>query len=239
MQYGGPAGGHPVDPRDPFALIPPELHPHAMNIMQSQNVSAEAACREVFDHFTAAMVADMNAREAADPDRSILDEEWTQLEPLYSKPTAYMHHMYKNQQLRELAVEAWEAYGKPSQFSEAEMLRVIQHALGEGQHEDVLHLHNKVHQEAKLDSVGALLEPYRAWLEVGGAFDLFSDMPPINQYRMPPELQPKNMAHLDQIREDIAKHLRDRNYDNSDIQFKLDEMFLDFGGLGARQSRWS
>ena len=93
MQYGGPAGGHPVDPRNPFDQLPPELHQHAVNIMQSQNVSAEAACREVFDHFQAAMLADMNARETAPPDRSILDEEWTQLEPLYSKPTAYMHHM--------------------------------------------------------------------------------------------------------------------------------------------------
>ena len=99
--------------------------------------------------------------------------------------------MYKNQALRELAVEAWEAYGKPTQFSEAEMLRVIHHALGEGAHEDVMHVHDKVHPEAKLDSVGALLEPYREWLETGGAFDLFSDMPPIQRYQMPPELQPK------------------------------------------------
>ena len=86
-----------------------------------------------------------------------------------------------------------------------------------------------------------LLEPYREWLEGGGrAFDLFSDMPPINQYQLPPEMQPRNLAHFDQLREDIAQHLFDRNYDMDDIQYKLDELFLDLGGTtNRRQSRWS
>ena len=117
----------------------------------------------------------------------------------------------------------------------------MQHALGEGKHQEVLDLHNSVPNETKLDSVGALLEPYREWLEGGGrAFDLFSDMPPINQYQLPPDMQPVNLAHLDQLREDIAQHLFDRNYSMDDIQYKLDELFLDLGGTTTRrQSRWS
>ena len=50
LNVGGPAGGHPVNPYNPFDLLPPELHLHAQHIMQSQGVSAEAACREVFDN---------------------------------------------------------------------------------------------------------------------------------------------------------------------------------------------
>ena len=118
----------------------------------------------------------------------------------------------------------------------------MQHALGEGQQQEVLDLHNMVPHETKLDSVGELLEPYRQWLEGGGrTFDLFSDMPPVNQYQLPPEMQPHNLAHLNQMKEDIAKHLRDRNYSNTDIQYKLDELLFDMGGhASSRQgSRWS
>ena len=140
-----------------------------------------------------------------------------------------------------MATRAWEALGKPTRFSEAETLKIMQHALGEGKQQEVLDLHNRVLHESKLDSVGDLLEPYRQWLEAGsGPYDLYSDMPPINQYQLPPDMQPVNLAHLDQMREDIVKHLRDRNYENPDIQYKLDELFLDLGGtMNRRQSRWS
>ena len=243
MNVGGPAGGHPVNPYNPFELLPPELHLHAMHLMQSQGVSAEAACREIYDNFNQSLVQDMNALSTGNPDRGIDTEDWSQLDPgEFSKPTSYIHHALKHSDyFQDLATRAWEALGKPTRFSEAETLKIMQHALGEGKHQEVLDLHNSVPNETKLDSVGALLEPYREWLEGGGrAFDLFSDMPPINQYQLPPEMQPRNLAHLDQLREDIVKHLRDRNYENPDIQYKLDELFLDLGGtMNRRQSRWS
>ena len=106
----------------------------------------------------------------------------------------------------------------------------------------MLDLHNRVPHETKLDSIGELLEPYRAFLEVGGRItDLHANMPPISQYQLPPEMQPQNLAHFNQMKEDIVKHLRDRNYENSDIQNKLDELFLDLGGSAStrRGSRWS
>ena len=184
----------------------------------------------------------MNAQETGDPNRGIKDEDWAQLDPVYSKPTSYMHHALKHSDyMEDLATKACEALGKPTRFSEAEVTRIMQHALGEGEHQEVLDLHNMVPNETKLDSVGVLLEPYRQWLEGGGgAFDLYSDMPPIQAYQLPPEMQPQNLAHLDQLREDIVKHLRDRNYENPDIQYKLDELFLDLGGsMNRRSSRWS
>jgi hypothetical protein len=243
MNVGGPAGGHPVNPYNPFELLPPELHLHAMHLMQTQGVSAEAACREIYDNFNQKLIQDMNALATGNPDRGIDTEDWSQLDPgEFSKPTSYMHHALKHSDyFQDLATRAWEALGKPTRFSEAETLKILQHALGQGKHQEVLDLHNSVPHESKLDSVGELLEPYREWLEGGGrAFDLFSDMPPINQYQLPPEMQPRNLAHLDQLREDIVKHLRDRNYENPDIQYKLDELFLDLGGsMNRRQSRWS
>ena len=243
FNVGGPAGGHPVNPHNPFDLLPQELHLHAMNIMQTQGVSAEAACREIYDNFNQSLMQDMNALETANADRGIDTEDWAQLDPgEFSKPTSYIHHALKHgDYFKDLATRAWEALGKPTRFSEAETLKIMQHALGEGKHQEVMEVHERVPHESKLDSVGALLEPYRQWLEAGsGPYDLYSDMPPINQYQLPPDMQPVNLAHFDQLREDIAQHLFDRNYEMSDIQWKLDELFLDLGGtMNRRTSRWS
>ena len=211
--------------------------------MQTQGVSAEAACREIYNNYNDAVMRDMNAMETGRPDRSITDEDWVQIDPAYSKPTSYMHHAMKVSDYMEgLTRKAWDALGKPTRFSEAEVTRVMQHALGEGQHQEVLDLHNRVPHETKLDSIGELLEPYRAYLDAGGRItDLHANMPPINQYQLPPEMQPQILSHFNQLKDDITRHLRDRNYENSDIQYKLDELFLDLGGMQnlRRGSRWS
>ena len=44
---GGPAGGHPVHPHEPFASLPVELHDHARHLMHMGH-SAEEACRQVY-----------------------------------------------------------------------------------------------------------------------------------------------------------------------------------------------
>ena len=211
--------------------------------MNTKGVGAADACREVYDNYQQAILRDMNMAETGNPMRSIKNEDWAQIDPVYSKPTSYMHHALKHSDyMQDLTTKAWEALGKPTRFSEGEVNRIMQHALGEGQQQEVLDLHNMMSNDMKLDSVGELLEPYRQWLESGGrAFDLFSDMPPINAYQLPPEMQPQNLAHLNQMKEDIAKHLRDRNYSNTDIQYKLDELLLDLGGHGSSRqgSRWS
>ena len=121
------------------------------------------------------------------------------------------------------------------------MVKIMQHALGEGQHQEVLDLHNRVPLDAKLDSIGELIEPYRAHMLSGRAYDIHSDMPAIQHYQLPPEMQPRNLSHYHQMKEEIAKHLRDRNYSNQDIFQKLDELFIDLGGMQApsRGSRWS
>ncbi len=68
----------------------------------------------------------------------------------------------------------------------------MHHALGEGQHQEALDLHNRVPWDQKLDSVGELLDPYRKHLESGArAYDLHADMPPIQHLQLPPEMQPK------------------------------------------------
>ena len=58
FNVGGPAGGHPVNPYNPFDLIPPETHLHAQHIMQTQGVSAEAACREIYNNYNDALSRD-------------------------------------------------------------------------------------------------------------------------------------------------------------------------------------
>ena len=54
-------------------------------------------------------------------------------------------------------------------------------------------------------------------------------------------LQPRNLSHFHQMKDDITRHLRDRNYSNADIQQKLDEYFIDLGGTQnpRRGVRWS
>ena len=46
---------------------------------------------------------------------------------------------------------------------------------------------------------------------------------------------------FNQMKDGIVKHLRDRNYSNTDIEYKLDELLFDMGGhASSRQgSRWS
>ena len=118
----------------------------------------------------------------------------------------------------------------------------MHHALGQGQHEEVYKLHRDMHPEQRLQSIHDLIEPYMRHVASGGrAYDIHGDMPPIQHYQLPPELQAKNLAHFHQISNEIIKHLRDRNYSNLDIQQKLDEIHIDAGGQQnpGRGSRWS
>ena len=112
-------------------------------------------------------------------------------------------------------------------------------------------LHHSRHPSMQLQSIDDLLEPYKQHLSSGArSYDVYSHMPAIQHYQMPPQLQPKNLAHDHQVKDDIAKHLRDRNYSNQDIFAKMDELMLDLGaGQQALQhhtlpghvlgSRWS
>ena len=43
----------------------------------------------------------------------------------------------------------------------------------------------------------------------------------IQHYKLPIELQPKNLSHYHQVGDDIARHLRDRNYSIADIFAKF------------------
>ena len=118
----------------------------------------------------------------------------------------------------------------------------MQHALGEGNHQEVMDLQDRVPWMKRLDSIGELLEPYHQHLESGArAYDIYSDMPPIQHYNLPPDMQPRSLSHFHQLKEDITRHLRDRNYSNADIAEKLDELFIDLGGMQnpKRGVRWS
>ena len=76
---------------------------------------------------------------------------------------------------------------------------------------------------------------------------MHSEMPSIQHYQIPPQLQPQNATDLEAKRDDIVRHLRDRNYSNQDIFAKLDELSIDLGGGGDQGvlpghrlgSRWS
>ena len=75
LGVGGPVGGHPVNPYEPFAALPQELHLHARNLM-SQGASAEAACRQVYDNWMDALMRDWNlAQDGINPDRDIRTED--------------------------------------------------------------------------------------------------------------------------------------------------------------------
>ena len=165
------------------------------------------------------------------------------MDPAYDKPTSYMHHAFRHSDyMEDLTRKAWDALDKPYSFTEHQVNKIMRHALGEGQHQEVLDLHNRVPPQSKLDSIGQLLEPYRASLESGTrVFDMYADMPPVQHYQLPPEMQPQNLAHFNQLKDDITRHLRDRNYSNADIAQKLDELFIDLGGMQnpTRGSRWS
>ncbi len=67
--------------------------------------------------------------------------------------------------------------------------------MGEGRQQEVLDLHISVAWDAKLDSIGEMLEPYRQHLESGARdYDMYADMPPIQQVQIPPDMQPQNLA---------------------------------------------
>ena len=50
-------GSHPVDPQNPYAALPTELHDYARQLI-SQGHSAEGACRQVYDNWMDSMLRD-------------------------------------------------------------------------------------------------------------------------------------------------------------------------------------
>ena len=238
----GAVGSHPVNPQHPFDALPQNLHAHAQHLI-SQGHSAEGACRQLYDNWMDSLLRDWGQEfDGVDPDRELRGEDWVRMDP-HDAPTQYMHNAVRQSDyMEDLVNQTWQAMGKPYYFSEESVAKMLHHALGQGQHEEVYQLHREMHPSKRLNSVHDLIEPYMRHLMSGGrAYDLFGDMPPIQHYQLPPELQAQNLAHFHQISNEIIKHLRDRNYSNADIQQKLDEMHIDLGGLQqhGRGSRWS
>ena len=222
---------HPVDPSAPFASLPTQLHDHARHLIH-QGHSAEGACRQVYDSWMDSILRDWGAEfDGINPQRRIFDEDWVRLDSSHDPPTQYMHEgMRQSDFMEDLVTQTWENLGKPYHFTEDNVFRMLREALGQGEHEEVHRLHNGIHPHIQMQCIDDLLEPYKQLHSSGArAYDVYGQMPDIQNYQLPPALQPKNLGHYHQVKEDIAKHLRDRNYSNQDIFAKLDELMLDLG----------
>ena len=190
--------------------------------------------------------------DGIDPDRRVKNEDWVRLDTSYDPPTQYTPPAIRQSDyMEDLTTQAWEHLGKPYPFTEEQVHKIMHHALGQGEHEEVHQLHESMDPRLRLNSIDDLLEPYKQLHSSGArAYDVYGQMPHIQNYQLPPALQPKNLGHYHQVKDDIAKHLRDRNYSNQDIFAKMDELMLDLGaGQQALQhhtlpghvlgSRWS
>ena len=107
-----------MNPREPFAALPPELHGLAQQ-MVSQGHSAEGACRQGYDNWIDSLIRDFQqSQDGINPDRDIKYEDWTQLDPAHDKPTSYMHHAFRHSDyMEELTRKAWSELGKPYHLS--------------------------------------------------------------------------------------------------------------------------
>ena len=164
-------------------------------------------------------------------------------DPTHDRPSSYMHHAFRtNDVMEDLTRRAWDHYGKPPSWSEDQVLKVFEHALGAGNFEDVNSVHERTPWKRRLDNVGGMLEPLHSAQSSGTrVYDVHANMPDIQHFQLPPELTPTNLQHYHQLRHDIGSYLRNRNYSNEDIAQKLDELFMDLGGLQNPQRgvRWS
>ena len=150
--------------------------------------------------------------------------------------------------MQDLVTQTWENLGKPYHFTERQIFKMLHEACGQGEHPEVEMLHDGIHESMQLQSIDDLLQPYKqSQASSARIFDMHGSMPDIQDYQIPPQLQPQNAVEFYARKDEIAKHLRDRNYSNRDIFHKLDEMLLDLGG-GQQQhtlggpvlgSRWS
>lgn len=178
---------------EPFAVLPQEVYGYARYLMY-QGHSAEGACRQVYDNWMDSLLRDWGEQmDGINPDPDIRHEDWTQLATSHDPTTSYMHHAYRiSEYMEDLTRKAWQEMGKSYHFTEAQVEEIMHHALGEGQHQEVLDMHNRMPLDERLDCVGAMMEPYRQHLESGmRAYAIHS--------------------------QEIAKHLRDRNYSNQRI----------------------
>ena len=185
-----------------------------------------------------------SAFDGINPDRRIFDEDWVKADTPWDPPTHYMHHgMRQSDYMEDLVTQTWQNLGKPYHFTEDQLFRMLREALGQGEQEEVRELHETRHPSMQLQSIDDLLEPYKHQQASGTrAYDVYTDMPAIQDYQLPPSLQPGNKEEFHQRKEEITKHLRDRNYSNQDIFQKLDELLLDLGGdqdTHILSSRWS
>ena len=122
------------------------------------------------------------------------------------------HGMRQSDYMEDLVTQTGENLGKPYKFTENQLFRMLREALGQGEHEEVRELHETRHPSMQLQSIDDLLEPYKHQQASGTrAYDVYADMPAIQHYQLPPSLQPGNKEEFHQKKEEITKHLRDRN----------------------------
>ena len=116
-----------------------------------------------------------------------------------------MHHgMRQSDYMEDLVTQTWDNLGKPYKFTEDQLFRMLREALGQGEHEEVHVLHHSRHPSMQLQSIDDLLEPYKQQQSSGTrAYDVYQNMPDIQHYQLPPQLQPKNLAHYHQVKGDI------------------------------------
>ena len=116
-----------------------------------------------------------------------MDEDWVKLDTSYDPTTQYMHKAYRQSEyMNDLVTQAWEGLDKSYHSSEERVARIMHHALGQGEHEEVYQLHKNMHPTQRLQSVHDLLEPYMRHLFSGQwAYDMHGDMPPIQHYQLP------------------------------------------------------
>ena len=176
----GAVGSHPVNPQHPFDALPQNLHAHAQHLI-SQGHSAEGACRQLYDNWMDSLLRDWGQEyDGIDPDRDLRNEDWVRAGP-HDAPTQYMHNAVRQSDyMEDLVNQTWQSLGKPYYFSEEQVARMVHHALGQGQHEEVYQLHREMHPMKRLNSVHDLLEPYMRHMMSGGcAYDVYGDMPPV------------------------------------------------------------
>merc|ERR1712167_483546 len=120
-------------------------------------------------------------------------------------PTHYMHHgMRQSDYMEDLITQTWQNLGKPYTFSEDQLFRMLGVALGDGQREEVHQLHHSRDPHMQLQSIDDLLQPYAQHQSSGTrVYDIHANMPPIQHYQLPVELQPKNLSHYHQLGDDI------------------------------------
>ena len=134
-----------------------------------------------------------------------MDEDWVNLDSPYDPPTHYMHHgMRPSDFMEDLVTHTWDNLDKPYHLTEDQLFKMLHVALGQGEQEEVHMLHHSREPSMQLQSIDDLLEPYKTHQSSGTtAYDVYENMPTIQNYQLPPNLQPKNLAHYHQMSQEL------------------------------------